>query len=212
MSASNRPHRTTDSSRIARSAENQISPEASATLAINDERRVDMAEFGPYLVVCLRHLGSYSAVGPTWDNLSRIAADNHLIGPMTHAIGITYDSPEDTPADRVRYDACLSIVKDYLPRVPLEPGADRTYVTRIESLQRMLCWRTTHRGDYSGLASAYREVLESGVFAENSMIGPATEGPYYEIYHNSPALSSAADLVVDVYFPLERKETSFTQH
>src|SRR4051794_28367563 len=61
------------------------------------------------LVVTFRHIGPYETVNETWAMLSEYVRENKLGGASTQAIGIVYDDPTQTPSDRLRYDACLTI-------------------------------------------------------------------------------------------------------
>ena len=65
---------------------------------------VEMKQLGPVKVVFLRHPGPYSEVGSTWGRLLAWAGRKGLLGPGIRMLGIVYDDPDITPAEKVRYD------------------------------------------------------------------------------------------------------------
>src|SRR5262249_28604913 len=66
-------------------------------------------------VAFMRHVGPYRRAGDTGAKLRAWAAPGGLVGPETLAIGVAHDDPDVTPADKVRYDACLTVGDSFVP-------------------------------------------------------------------------------------------------
>lgn len=63
----------------------------------------------PTAVICIRHVGPAATLRRTWTSLTAYVFERGLNGPGTRAVGVAYDDPAARPADRVRYDACLTV-------------------------------------------------------------------------------------------------------
>jgi AraC family transcriptional regulator len=73
----------------------------------------------PMRVAYLRHVGPYENTRQTWMDLSaRLSADQQ-IRKRSVFIGIGHDNPAVTPASELRYDACITVDKDYAPKKPV---------------------------------------------------------------------------------------------
>jgi AraC family transcriptional regulator len=74
----------------------------------------------PMRVAYLRHVGPYQNTKSTWfDLMARLSADNQ-IHKRSVFIGIGHDNPSVTPAAELRYDACITVEKEYVPKPPVE--------------------------------------------------------------------------------------------
>jgi len=74
----------------------------------------------PMRVAYLRHVGPYEDVRPTWnDIMARLSADKQ-IRTRSVFIGIGHDNPSVTPAAELRYDACVTVDRDYEPKKPVK--------------------------------------------------------------------------------------------
>ncbi|MBN2694020.1 GyrI-like domain-containing protein [bacterium] len=60
-------------------------------------------------VAYVRNIGSYFNAGVAWEKLCKWMGANGLMSEKTVAIGISYDDPEITPTEKLRYDACMTI-------------------------------------------------------------------------------------------------------
>ena len=104
-------------------------------------------------------------------------------------LGICHDDPEVTPAEKVRYDACLAVNDRVQPEGDIgvqEIGGGEYAVTM-------------HRGPYEELGETYATLC--GQWAPQS--GRELRAPSLEFYRNSPMNTAPEDLVTDVYMPLE---------
>ena len=120
-----------------------------ATLGDQPETAAHIELIGPLSVIRLRHVGPYSDVGQTFERLAAWVGAHGLFGPWTQGLGISYDDPEVTPPERLRYDAAFTVPRA-IPGEGEIQGLDlpaRDYATAI------------HKGPYSGLTVAYAGLM-----------------------------------------------------
>jgi AraC family transcriptional regulator len=145
----------------------------------------------PTKVAFLRHVGPYEdgELHRTWERLLAWAEQYGLLGPRAKFVGISHDNPHVTPADKLRYDACLASDQ------PLEaegeigtqvlPGGDHAVVT--------------YTGPYEGLTETYARLY--GDWLPKSGREPA-DHPCFQVYRNLPRDTPPDKLVTDIYVPL----------
>lgn len=140
-------------------------------------------------VAFMRHVGPYLEVGGTWSKLMSWAAPRGLLGPNSKMIGIVHDDPDVTPADKLRYDACIPVAPDFRPEgeVGVQQLAGGDYAV------------ATHRGPYEKLNESYRRLY--GEWLPASGREPRS-APAFEVYRNSPMNAAPEDLLTDIYLPL----------
>ena len=143
----------------------------------------------PVRVACVRHVGPYQECGPAWERLCTFAAEKGLFGPGTLQIGIGHDSPDVTPAEKLRYDACLTVDDRFQAEGDVGvlelPGGEYAV--------------GTHRGPYSGLPEAYRWIFGQWLPTSGRQLRAA---PCFEIYVNDPTTTPPEDLVTEICLPL----------
>jgi len=68
-------------------------------------------------VAYLRHTGPYGSpgIGQLWGRFSAWAGPRGLLAPGRAMLGISQDSPDITPADKLRYDACIEVDAGFRP-------------------------------------------------------------------------------------------------
>jgi AraC family transcriptional regulator len=141
-------------------------------------------------VVFLRHTGPYDRVSATWSKLAMWAGMRGLFGPAARFIGISYDDPDITPAEKLRYDAAITVKSEVKPEgefgVTELAGGD--YAT------------VTHRGPYEGLGRVYPAVF--GSWLPNSG-RELRDVPCFELYLNSPQTARPEDLLTVIHIPVD---------
>jgi AraC family transcriptional regulator len=60
------------------------------------------------VLLCRPHVGDYAQVGEAWDALFQ-ALPRFGVTPTGPALGLVYDDPDITPAERCRYDAAIEV-------------------------------------------------------------------------------------------------------
>jgi AraC family transcriptional regulator len=129
-----------------------------------DPASVEVKQISPMRVIFLRHVGPYSAVGSTWGRLMGWAGPRGLLGPNMVTIGIVHDDPAITPADKIRYDACLVVPPS------VKPEGEFGIMDLADGFHAV----ATHRGPYENLSQTYQRIPASGCqrAATNSLILP----------------------------------------
>jgi len=138
----------------------------------------------------MRHVGPYNQVGETWGKLCGFAGMKGLFGPDTAMLGVCHDDPEVTPAEKIRYDACMTVADGFQPEG--EVGVQRIGGGRYAI--------TTHRGPYEKLGETYAALM--GQWLPANGYEPSS-GPSLEFYRNDPNTTAPENLITDVYVPLK---------
>ena len=153
--------------------------------------QVTVLEKAPLRVAFMRHVGPYSKVGAVWERLLPELGKDGLIGGGTMFIGICLDDPDVTPMARIRYDACVSLDTEYVPKgeIGLQTIAGGVYA------------RTTHFGPYDIVGQTYSRLLGHWLPRSGAELRSA---PCFESYLNDPNTTEPEDLITDIYAPLDR--------
>jgi len=157
--------------------------------ANDDLPPVEVKELAPMRVVFLRHVGPYSQVGATWGRLMAWAGMRGLLGPGMMMIGIVHDDPDVTAADKIRYDAAVTVRRAVQPEGEfgvMELAGGRYAVIR-------------HQGPYEELGKTYQKIY--GGWLPNSGYHPR-DVPAFEQYLNSPMNTKPEELVTLIHVPV----------
>ncbi len=95
------------------------------TPAVNGQRttrqrrmtmKVEIKQLPEYHVAYMRHIGPYGpAVSAHWKKFNRWAGARDLSGAGSVKLGISHDDPSITPPEKCRYDACVSVPREFKP-------------------------------------------------------------------------------------------------
>lgn len=139
-------------------------------------------------LVGVRHIGPYHEIGEAFGRMGQWLATSGIqdAGPM---VGIYWDDPRSTPENELRSDACVQIpagveISDPSVTVSELPGGLRAYLP--------------HRGSYAKLGESWGALM-GGVFAA----GRRPNGPGYEVYLNDCSKVPEAELITELYQPVE---------
>lgn len=139
-------------------------------------------------LVGIRHVGPYHQIGEAFGRMGQWLANSGIegAGPM---VGIYWDDPRTTPEAELRSDACVQIpagveVNDPSLTVTELQGGNRAYLR--------------HHGSYAGLGDSWGALI-GGTFAA----GRKPNGPGYEVYLNDCTKVSEAELITDLFQPVE---------
>ncbi len=152
--------------------------------------KVEVMEFESLNVAFVRHVGPYNECQKAWGKLCSDPAVMQCMGPDTQVIGISYDDPDVTEPDKIRYDACVSVPES------CTPGKD----VRIQEIKAGKYAVLTHKGPYDGLADCYRWLY--GEWLPKSGYEPLSAPPL-EKYVNDPETTPPEDLVTEIRVPLQ---------
>jgi len=150
---------------------------------------VTIQKFDDMHVACVRHVGPYQDCCTAWNKLCLNPAVRAGLGPDTLAIGIGYDDPDITDADKIRYDVCVTVPASF-------KAPDGVSTQTIKGGEFAVL---RHVGSYSGLHDCYRFLY--GVWLPQSGREPSAFPPL-EIYRNDPDNVPEDQLITDICLPL----------
>jgi AraC family transcriptional regulator len=151
--------------------------------------QVNIHKLEPMRIAFVRHVGPYAGVAAAWRKLCGWAGPKGLLGPSTACVGLSYDDPEITPPDKLRYDAAIAVG-------PQVSGEGEIWVQEIPSGEYAV---VMHRGPYESLSETYRAVCGQWLPSSGREPGAA---PSLEFYHNSPDTTKPDDLLTEIWIPL----------
>lgn len=145
----------------------------------------------PALVyAAVRHIGPYDTVGASFERVIGWARQNGLMQPRTKVIGLAWDKPFAVPAEKLRYDAAVTI--DRKVQVPTD--------IHIAALPAMTWFMATHRGSYALIADSFMKLGSEMGQRANIVYVPICS---LEIYHDTPD-TPEADRVTEIGLPVVR--------
>jgi AraC family transcriptional regulator len=152
--------------------------------------KVEIKQMEPMRVACLRHVGPYDEVGETWDRLLTQMGKEGYLGGNPAMLGICHDDPETTPAEKIRYDACLTVDEGFMGLGPIgvQTVAGGSYAVM------------THKGPYNRLGESYSRLMGQWLPRSGRELRDA---PAFEIYLNDPQTTQPGDLLTDICAPLQ---------
>lgn len=151
---------------------------------------VQVKQLKPMRVAYIRHLGPYEECGKVWDKLFDWAADKGIYPKSTFWIGASYDDPENTPPEKLRYDACVIVSN--------EIGADDT--VQIQELPGGRFASTVHKGAYRNMGQTFRTMFQEGLPKAGLNW---RKGPCLEFYTGEYDDRPEEDLITELYVPVK---------
>ncbi len=143
----------------------------------------------PLRVAYVRHIGPYDQCCAAWEKVCGFAAQQGLFRADTMMIGIGHDNPDDTPAEKLRYDACVTVDDQFQP-------SGEIHVQELPSGEYAVL---TLRGPYTGLAEAYRWLFGQWLPNSGRQMRPT---PCYEVYVSDPSTTPPEQLITEICLPL----------
>ncbi len=140
----------------------------------------------------VRYVGPYDCVSTAMERMLDIARRRTFL-PAAEIFGLSYDSPDIEDHDRLRFDACVSIV----------PGAD-VAGARADGLSPIVIPGGTfavfrHRGSYDRISHIYDLIVTAYILTERFRLRDA---PFINTYLRDPASCAVADLECDLAIPI----------
>ncbi|WP_266168914.1 AraC family transcriptional regulator [Dyella subtropica] len=79
---------------------------------------VEIKKFSDARVAYMRHVGPYgsASISQMWQRFGGWCREQGLIPPPRLMYGVCLDNPGMTPADKLRYDACIEVGTDFKPQ------------------------------------------------------------------------------------------------
>jgi AraC family transcriptional regulator len=160
-------------------------PNGGQTMDVRSERMPAMR------VVFVRGVGPYKEVArAAWERVCAWAGPRGLLGPNSLFLGICHDDPEVTPPDKIRYDAAIVVDR------PVQPEGD----VGVQEIPPGTHAVTTHRGPYETLHESWSRLCGQWLPRSGHTLRNA---PSFEIYRNDPKRTPPAQLMTDLYVPIE---------
>jgi AraC family transcriptional regulator len=169
-----------------------LEPSPTPALEVNIE--VKILHLEPMFGICAEHYGSYLNIKRAFDPLFRWATARGLVEHITGVVGIYHDDPFAVPEKQLYSRACLMFEQEILHKIPLEPP-----FARVQLLGGP-CAVLRHQGPYADMRLAYQWLY--GTWLPRSSREVADQ-PVFEVYLNHPRDTRPADLLVDIYLPLQ---------
>jgi AraC family transcriptional regulator len=146
-------------------------------------------------VAFLRHVGPYEDVGQTWNRLASWAGPRGLFASHPRLVGIPYDDPEVTPADKLRYDACITVDDRVRPEgdVGIQDVGGGAFAV------------ATHRGPFRRIGETFTRLYGEWLPTSGQELRGA---PPLLMCRNASADTPEADLLTDIYMPLMARESA----
>jgi len=151
----------------------------------SDAVELGTLEFPSRTIVFARHVGPYHEAVGIWERLR-----DTLGAVRSTPFGICYDDPTITPADKLRYDACVEVPDAYTPGAGLGKRAMAGGTFAVY----------THAGPYAALAEVYDWLV--GTWAPRSG-HELRDTPCLEIYRRSILDGTEPDdCLTDILIPV----------
>jgi AraC family transcriptional regulator len=112
-----------------------------------------------------------------------------LLGPGMKLIGIVHDDPDVTPADKVRYDAAVTVAR------PVQPEGEFG-VTELAGGDYAVF---TYKGPYEEMGRVY-QMIYGGWLPQSGY--HLRDVPGFEQYLNSPQTARREDLLTLIHIPI----------
>lgn len=154
--------------------------------------KAELKKVGMRRIAYVRHVGPYAECGKAWGKLCGWAEARRMITPQTQFIGICYDDPEVTPAEKIRYDACMTVPESV-------QGGDGVEVTELAAGEFAT---TIHQGPMERLKFTYAALC--GQWIPEHKREPV-HGPSIEIYLNDPNQVKPEEILIEVQVPVTRR-------
>jgi AraC family transcriptional regulator len=157
--------------------------------------KVEIKEMPALRLGSVRHAGPYNRIPEAFKRLNEIAVRASLGGPGTTLLAIYHDDPETTPAAELRSEAAVTLAPD----AALPAGLEE---------RRLAAGRyafTTHVGPYEQLGDVWVRLIGDWLPRSGHRLRDAES---FELYRNTPGEVPAAELVTELYIPLEPPEPS----
>ena len=142
-------------------------------------------------VLFVRKTGRYDkAASEAWSTLMHFAYSRGLIKKDALCIGLSYDNPEITFEEKLRYDACITIDGDSKPEG--EVGAQMIHGGKYAVF--------LHKGSYEKLGDTYNAIFSQWLPASGETL---RDLPCFDVYVNDPRRTKPEHLKTEIWIPID---------
>lgn len=163
-------------------------------ILIGDEQmNVEIKTIEPMRVAFVRHVGPYDGVGEAWEKICTQLGIEGYLGNQSRFIGISYDDPDVTAPEKLRYDACITVGDNFVPTddIAVQTVGGGDYAV------------TTHIGPYEKLGETYSKLYGQWLVRSGREL---RSEPCMEFYLTDPDNTDPEDLITDICMPLKPKK------
>ena len=143
-------------------------------------------------VLFVRKTGRYDkAAAEAWAALMKFAYTRRIMNKDTKCIGISHDSPDITPEEKIRYDACITFKGNMKPEgeVGIQAVAGGRYAVFL------------HKGPYNTFSKTYNYIMTQWYPKSGKKL---RDLPCFELYLNrDPRRTKPENLKTEIYMPVE---------
>ena len=144
-------------------------------------------------VVYVRRTGPYAkAAGEAWSAVCQFAYSHRLVSKAkgSEFIGISYDDPNVTTGDKLRYEACITV----------KPGVKGEGEVGVKQLEGGKFAMFLHKGPYEKFMKTYEEIFGRWLPESGAKL---RDLPSFEVYLNFPGRTKPENLRTEIYVPIE---------
>jgi len=155
---------------------------------------VKIEKLAPMHVAYVRNIGPYQECGKAWDELFAWACPNNLCTTDTKYLGVGYDDPEQTPPEKCRYDACITV-----PKGTPTDGNVKTMSIAGGDYAVFL-----HKGPYEALPQSWKALAEKWLPSSGRETGCGEANRvWFEQYLNDSTQTNPEALLTAIHLPLK---------
>ena len=81
--------------------------------------RIEVTTLEPQRIAYMRRVGPYNGAYQLWQDFTTRLRKDGLPHKDSSFIGVPLDNPKDTPPEKLRYDACVTVDAQYVPTKPV---------------------------------------------------------------------------------------------
>ena len=155
-------------------------------------KRVKIVNLAAKEAIYVKLQGSYQHLdyATAWDKLWTLVKTQKLFTAGIEHIGISYDDPKLTDADKIRYDACLVIHKEAKPEGDIG--------TKTLKAGKFAMFHYT--GSYKNLSMVYDYIYNDWLLKSDYQL---RDEPARECYRNNPNRTEESKLKTEIYLPIK---------
>lgn len=156
--------------------------------------KVDVKAVEDMHVAYVRHVGPYPECKKAWDELTAWAFPKGLFQESTRVLGVCYDDPEQTPPEKIRYDACITVPKDVQGE-----GNIKTMTIKGGDYAVLV-----HEGSYENLSQSWKHLFMEWLPASGRECDSdeSAKRMCFEQYLNDPTQTKPEDLRTAIHIPI----------
>lgn len=157
-----------------------------------DIEPIKIIDIKPIEVYTIRHIGDYELVDISWNKIISFATKYKLFNRDFSAYGITYDNPNITKNEKLRYDVCITKTKDIIIDIDSE-----IYTKTIDGGKYAIF---LHKGNPINLIDFFNSIFGKWFYKSDLKLRDA---PVLQKMLNNKSKVSIDELLIEVHIPIE---------